>query len=92
MLTLKLFNRIRNDERIDKSKAVQLVAYGGDTFITLGTVNLSCHLKISQHNLEFHIVDRPVTPLIGLKDSLCLSLVQLHTEVHEVETADSFQA
>ena len=54
--------------------------------------HLCCHLKSTQYNLAFHIVDRPVTPLLELKDSLCLSLIQFYTEVHEVETADSFQA
>ena len=56
---------------------VQLVAYGGDTLPTC--------------NLEFDVVDRPVTPLLVLADSLNMDLVQLHSEVHEVDTIDAFQ-
>ena len=54
---------------INQSKAVQLVAYGGDTLSTLGNTNFDCHLKCTKRNLEFHVVHRPVTPLLGLADS-----------------------
>ena len=77
---------------INQSKAVQLVAYGGDTLSTLGTINFDCHLKCTKRNLEFHVVDRPVTPLLGLADSLSMGLVQLHSEVHEVDIVKAFQA
>ena len=40
-------------------------------------------------NLEFHIIDKPVTPLLGLTDSLSLNFIQLHSEVH---TTDAFRA
>lgn len=77
---------------MNQSKAVQLVAYGGDTLSTLGTTNFNCYLKSMKRNLEFHVVDRPVTPLLGLVDSLMMDLVQLHNEVHKVDTVDAFQA
>ena len=70
---------------INQPKAVQLVAYGSDTLSTLGTTNFDCHLKCTKRNLEFRVVDRPVTPLLGLAESLCMGLVQLHSEVHEVD-------
>ena len=55
---------------INQSKAVQLVAYSGDTLSTLGTTNFDCHLRCTKRNLEFHVVHRPVTPLLDLADSL----------------------
>ena len=73
-------------------RAVQLIAYGGDTLTTLGIASLDCNLKSTCRNLEFHVVDRPVTPLLGLADALSLNLIQLHSEVHEVDTADAFRA
>ena len=90
VITLDLFKRIRRDEEINKSGSVQLVAYGGDTFTTLGTANFDCHLESTDRILEFHVVDKPVSPLLGLVDSLSLNLIQLHSEVHEVDTADAF--
>ena len=87
-----MLTKLSNGEEINQSKAVQLVAYGGDTLSTLGTTNFNCYLKSMKRNLEFHVVDRPVTPLLGLADSLMMDLVQLHNEVHEVDTVDAFQA
>jgi len=48
-------------------------------FTTLGTVNFNCYLRSMCHNLEFHVVDKPVTPLLGGMDSLSLNLIQLHS-------------
>jgi len=39
VVTLDLFKRLCSGKEINKSRAVQLVAYGGDTFTTLGTAN-----------------------------------------------------
>ena len=92
VITLDLFTKLSNGGEINQSKAVQLVAYGGDTLSTVGTKNFDCHFKSTKRNLEFHVVDRPLTPLLGLVDSLNMDLVQLHSEVHEVDTVDAFQA
>ena len=83
-------DRISCNENIDKTKAVQLVAYGGDMLTTMGSVKLEVHLPSMSCNLKFHITDKPVTPLLGLKDSLSLNLIQVHSEVHEVDTTDAF--
>ena len=91
VITLDLFKSLSGGEEIDESKAVQLIAYGGDTS-TLGTENFECNLKSRHRNLEFHVVDRQVTPLLGLTDSSSLNLIQLHSEVHEVDTVDAFRA
>ena len=66
---------------------MQLVAYGGDTLTTMGSVMLEVHLPSMSRNLEFHVIDKPLTPLLGLTDSLSLNLIQLHSEVHEVDTS-----
>ena len=91
VITLDLFKRIRRGEEIIKSGSVQLVAYGGDTFTTMGTANFDCHLGSTDCILEFHVVDKPVSLLLGLVDSLSLNLIHLHREVHEVDTADAFR-
>ncbi|KAL9960046.1 hypothetical protein ACROYT_G033443 [Oculina patagonica] len=92
VITLDLFKRICRNEKIDHTKAVQLVAYGRDTLATLGTVKFEVHTRSISRSLEFHVIDKPVTPLLGLTDSLSLNLIQLHSEVHEVEAADAFRA
>ena len=92
VITLDLFTKLSNGEEINQSRAVQLVAYGGDTLSTLGTTNFNCNLKSIKRNLEFHVVDRPVAPLLGLADSLKMDLVPLHSEVHEGDTVDASQA
>ncbi|KAL9978780.1 hypothetical protein ACROYT_G016336 [Oculina patagonica] len=92
VITLDLFKRICRNEKIDHTKTVQLVAYGGDTLATLGTVKFEVHTRSISRSLEFHVIDKPVTPLLGLTDSLRLNLIQLHSEVHEVQAADAFRA
>ena len=91
VITLDLFKSLSGGEEIDESKAVQLIAYGGDTS-TLGPANFECNLKSRRRNLELHVVDRQATPLLGLPDSSSLNLIQLHSEVHEVDTVDAFRA
>ena len=92
VIILDLFKSLSGGEEIDQSTAVQLITYGGDTLSTLGTANFKCNLKSRSRNLEFHVVDRQVTPLLGLADSLNLNLIQLYSEVHEVDTVDAFRA
>ena len=92
VITLDIFEKIYRKKKIDKTKAVQLVAYGGDTLTTLGSVKLEVHLPPMSRNLEFHVIDKPVTPLLRLTDSLSLNLIQLHSEVNEVDTTDAFRA
>ena len=92
VITLDIFKRISRNEKIDKTKAVQLVAYGGDTLTTMGSVMFEVHLPSMSRNLEFHVIVKPVKPLLGLTDSLSLNLIQLHSEVHEVDTTDAFRA
>ena len=92
VITLDIFEKIYRKKKIDKTKAVQLVAYSGDTLTTLGSAKLEVHLPSMSRNLEFHVIDKPVTPLLRLTDSLSLNLIQLHSEVHEVDTTAAFRA
>ena len=48
-------------------------------------------MRSTCRNLEFHVVDKPVTPLLGLTDSLSLNLIQLHSEVQDVDTVHAFR-
>jgi len=57
VITLNIFKRISRNEKIDRMKAVQLVAYGGDMLTTLGSVKLEVHLQSMSCNLEFHVID-----------------------------------
>ena len=59
-MALSLFKRIKDSEIINKSKSVELVAYGGYTFSTLGTLEMNCHIQSTIHRLEFQIMDKPV--------------------------------
>ena len=75
--------------KVNKSKQVKLIAYGGDSFWTLGTANMECTHKGETYDLLFHIVDKKVTSLLGLPDSLRLKLLQLSPEVFEVKNTVS---
>ena len=92
VIKLDLFEMIRRNENIDQTKAVQLVAYGGDTLTTLGTVDFEVCMKSMSRSLKVHVIEKPVTPLHGLMDALSLNLTQLHSKVHEIDTTDTFRA
>ena len=49
-------------------------------------------MKSIFQNLEFHITDHQITPLLGLRDALSSNLIQLRSKVHEVDTTDAFRA
>ena len=49
VMTLNLLKRVRCEEKIDKSKSVKSIAYGGNTFSTLGTVELNCQINSIQY-------------------------------------------
>ena len=78
----------RNDIRIQYQNAVLIKAYGGETFSTLGTVEVECEHNAEFHKITFHIIprSRPGTTILGLNDCLKLGLVQLSKEVYQVTT------
>mgnify|MGYP007094302566 FL=1 len=81
-----------NGEEINQSKAVQLVADGGDTLSTLGTKNFDCYFKIYETKLGISCCWQTSNAFLGLADSLGMDLVQLQSKIHEVYTIYAFQA
>ena len=84
VLTFNLFKELRKKEKINKSKVTQLVAYGGDMISTMGTVVFNCKIGSREMSVEFHVVNKPVTSLLGLKSSLQFNLIKLDSMVHEI--------
>ena len=83
VLPLDLFKKVPKKETINKAKAVNLVAYGGERFPTLGTADLPCKTGDTTHLLTFQVLDRQA--ILGLNDALQLSLVKLDKAVYEVD-------
>ena len=72
-------------ETINKAKAVNLVANGGERFSTIGTVDLQCKIGDTTRLFTFQFLDRQATPILGLNDDLQLNLVKLDKAVFEVD-------
>ena len=70
---------------INSKNKVKLIAYGGNSFYTIGTTNLSCVYMNKKHELLFNVIDKNVKSIIGLSDSLKLNLVSLGKEVFEIK-------
>ena len=85
VLPLDLFKKVQKRETINKAKAVNLVAYGGERFSALGTVDLQCKIGDTTRLLTFQVLDRQATPILGLNDALQLNLVKLDKAVYEVD-------
>lgn len=87
VMPYSLYQHINRGERINTHKAVNLVAYGGDTINTRGEVLLPCRKNGTVHMLSFFIIEQPVSALLGLQDSLKLGLMTLH-DVHSVSAPE----
>ena len=74
-----------NKTDIDRSQVSHIIAYSGDSFSTIGIATLDCTVGSSTARVQFQIVDRPVSNILGLKDALKMNLLKLHNEVHELE-------
>ena len=89
VMSIDTLNKVKKSEEIDETKTINLSAFGGSVIRTKGTVNLQCATaKNKQRELTFHIVDRRVKTLLGLKDTVKLNLVQFEKEVHEVQSKE----
>ena len=90
VLNMELASHIASSSKqplkVDKMKKVKLIAYGGDSFYTKGTVSLRCQHGDSIYELTFHIVDKPVKSLLGLPDSMRLKLMHFSSDIHELST------
>ena len=82
--------KLAASNRIDRTKASTLTAYGGTQVATLGVITLPCHSAPSTetHMLNFHVVDMPtVTPILDAHSSMQLGLVMSDTNVMYVLTS-----
>lgn len=86
VISSDLYQRVKHKEKLDKTRIVNLVAYGGDTFPTLGAVDLPCQLAEGITKITFQVIERKATPILGLQDALRLNLIKLDKSVHQVET------
>ena len=93
VIFLDLFRKVQKKETINKAKAVNLVAYGGERLSALGTADLQCKIGDTTRLLTFQVLDRQATPILGLNDALQLYLVKLDRAVYEVDadTEDAFR-
>ena len=77
--------KLAASNRIDRTKASTLTAYGGTQVATLGVITLPCHSAPSTetHMLNFHVVDMPtvITPILGAHSSMQLGLVTIGDNV-----------
>ena len=90
VMPFELFKKIRVGETINAQQATRLIAYGGASVHTMGTASLHGDIYPSEKIcLTFHIVDRNVPTILGLKDALKHKLIQLHPAVFEVNEDES---
>ena len=92
VMPVEIYNRVKAHERINRHNAVNLIAYGGDRFSTLGSVNFRCKIGSTTELITFQVIDRQANPILGLNDALRLRLIQLDKTVYEVgcENDDGF--
>jgi len=92
VIFLDLFRKVQKKETINKAKAVNLVAYGGERLSALGTADLQCKIGDTTRP-HVKVLDRQATPILGLNDALQLNLVKLDRAVYEVDadTEDAFR-
>ena len=74
---------MQKKETINNAKAVNLVAYGGERFSTLGTADLQCKIGDTTPLLTFQVTDRLTTPILGLNSALQLNLVKLDADAED---------
>lgn len=87
VMSAEVFSQIKQKEVINKSKAINLIAYGGERFTTRGTVNLCCKIGSHSHVISFQITDKKgAATLLGLRDALHLNLIKLDKSVFAVDT------
>ena len=88
VMPFNLFKQVRRSEKIDNSRPVQSVSYGGDSIQTLGETVFKCCFAGKTHNLKFHVIEKTAKPLKGLVDSRSLQLIQLK-DIHEIKQVPS---
>ena len=81
VLPRKMLNAVDHTVHVKPNEKVNLVAYGGETIKTDGTVTLHC----TQGQFKFHVVNRDVKPILGLQDSIAIGFIHLRPDVHMLQ-------
>lgn len=88
-MSLQTFAQVQ-DEYLQVSSHVKLVAYGGGEIQTAGSNTvLPCHLNGQIYTLQFYLVQRDVQPLLGLSDYLWMGLIYPNKAVHQVSPKET---
>lgn len=75
LIPLYIFKKLGQNCNLNKTKVV-LEAYGGFRMKPLGQIELNCLVKGKMLNAEFLIVDKRVSPILGLKSCNSFGLVK----------------
>lgn len=89
IMSLQTFAQVKQDENLQVSRHVKLVAYGGEEIQTAGSTVLSCNLSDQTYSLQFYVVQKNVQPLLGLSDCLRMGLISLNNAVHQVSVKEN---
>ena len=71
-------------ERITRYNAVNPIAYGGDRFFRLGTVNFRCKIGNTTELIPFKVIDRQANPILGLNEAVRLRLIEQNKTVYVI--------
>ena len=83
-----IFQSLKFELPLEPSNAT-LTAYSGDRLSVRGKVTLDCVYKGKSINTEFYVVDSSAPPLLSLRTSLDLGLIQLtHSVDHSSDGLD----
>ena len=85
VISREVYEELNTREKLDTSKKITLIAFGGNTFRTDGIVELDCMSGDKTYKLKFHVLGKKVRTLIGLKSAMEMNLVVINkAEVHEI--------
>ena len=82
-ISKNMLNSVTKHQTIDNSVTINLVAYGGEQFSTMGTTTV----KTNYGDIKFHVINKDVKTILGLSDILRLDLIKLDSEVHSINNA-----
>ncbi|MEW8548052.1 MAG: RNase H-like domain-containing protein [Candidatus Thiodiazotropha sp.] len=87
-LPYSIFQSLKLNMPLEPSNAT-LTAYSGDRLSVRGKVTLNCMYKDKAVKTEFYVVESSAAPLLSLRTSLDLGLIQLtHSVDHSVDGLD----
>ncbi|XP_051984856.1 uncharacterized protein K02A2.6-like [Xyrauchen texanus] len=89
IMSKQTFAQVKQEENLQLSSHVTLVAYGGEEIQTVGSTVLSCNLSDQNYSLQFYVVEKNVQSLLGLYDCLRMGLISLNNAVHEISLKEN---